>query len=401
MILPLLWVLLAALALVLSWTTGGLGFAWAGYLMLAVLLIGAAAARLGQRGLGAARRLSADRVSFGERVQVEVTVENRSSLPALWVAAAEALPAGLPMHGVRGEVGLLPGKGQFRFHYTLEGARRGYYQVGPTLLRTGDLLGLSQRERIGAASDWVTVYPRIVPIYHARLPSLRPAGDIRVRPPVLEDPTQVIGIRPYQHGDGLRRVHWRATAHTNRLQSKLYEVSAQVETTIVLDLRRAGYSDNPEQASEASELAVVAAASIAHHALDRRQRTGLLALGRDPALGTEQSLLRVSPGLGRQQLASLLSALGRVQLGAGDGLSQVLLREKGSLPLRSLVVVITPRLDRPALGALLDLRTSGFGVYAVLVGRTPPLAVGRAGLQAMGITASHVRSEADIRALGV
>ena len=60
----------------------------------------------------------------------------------------------------------------------------------------------------------------------------------QTRQRVLEDPSQIIGIRPYQHGDGLRRIHWRATAHTGRFQSKLFEVSAQVECVLALNLRR-------------------------------------------------------------------------------------------------------------------------------------------------------------------
>ena len=196
MVLPLLWLLLAALALVLSWTTASPAFAWLGYLMLAVWLMGAAAARLGERSILAARHLSSDRIAFGGEASVEVEVTNRSLLPSLWLAASESLPAGLPMSGVRGRVGPLRGRGEFRFRYTLHGARRGYHEVGPTLLRTGDLFGLVQRERRAGESARLTVYPRVVAIEHTRVPSRRPAGEVRARQRVLEDPTQVVGIRP-------------------------------------------------------------------------------------------------------------------------------------------------------------------------------------------------------------
>ena len=73
MVLPLVWLLLAALALVLSWTTTSAAFAWLGFLMLATWLMGAAAARLGERGLSATRRLSSDRMPFGGETTVEVT----------------------------------------------------------------------------------------------------------------------------------------------------------------------------------------------------------------------------------------------------------------------------------------------------------------------------------------
>ena len=51
MVLPLLWMLLAALALVLGWTTGTVAFFWVAYLMLLAWIVGAIAARMAERGL--------------------------------------------------------------------------------------------------------------------------------------------------------------------------------------------------------------------------------------------------------------------------------------------------------------------------------------------------------------
>lgn len=403
MVVPLLWVLLAALALTLSWVTGAAAFAWAAYLMLVIWLVGAVGARLGVRGLSVTRTLSADRVALNGQVQVEVTLENRSRLPVLWVAAAEALPAGLSLRGVRGRIGPLRPRSEFRFRYTLEGGRRGYYQIGPTVLRTGDLFGIVQRERTEEETARLTVFPRIVAIRHARLPSRRPVNEVRVRYRVLEDPTQVVGIRPYQRGDGLRRVHWRATAHTGRLQSKLYEITAQVDTTVLLNLRRADYAESPADAQEAAELAIVAAASTAHHLLDHRQRTGLLALAHDPAADDsgDSGLVAVRAGRHRDQLTALLSVLGRVELGPAQPLTEALRRAKETFPWGSLLVIITPRVEAEAMQALLGLRNVGFAVSVILVGRAAELPAEAAGLAALGIGAARVRSEADVRGLNL
>lgn len=399
MVLPLLWVLLAALALVLGWTTGTVAFSWVAYLMLLAWIVGAIAARMAERGLVAERHLSVDRIHHGGETTVGLTVANHSRLPVLWMVAAESLPAGLPMTGLRGRVGPLAGGASFSFRYTLHGARRGYHELGPTVLRTGDIFGLSQRERHAAGVAALTVFPKIVPITHARLPSRRPAGEVRARQRVLEDPTQVVGIRPYQHGDGLRRVHWRATAHTGRLQSKLFEISAQVENTLVVNLRRADYPGGPSDAEEAAELAVTAAASIARHVLDRRQRIGLLALGRDPASEAQDGLLRVRPGRDRDQLTEILSPLGRIELGPSEALSAVLEREKDDLNWGALIVVITPTLPPETVTSILGLRKAGFEVRAILVGRTTP--ADSAGLEVFGVPTAVIRSEADISGLGI
>jgi uncharacterized protein (DUF58 family) len=297
-------------------------------------------------------------------------------------------------------VGPLAGGDSFTFRYTLHGARRGYYQIGPTLFRTGGMFGLIQRDRPAGGANALTVFPRLLPITHARLPSRRPAGEVRARQRVLEDPTQIIGIRPYQHGDSLRRVHWRATAHTGRLQSKLFEVSSQVENVVALNLRRVDYPSNPSEAEEAADLAVTTAAAICHHILERRQRTGLLALGRDPAGCDEDGLLRIRAARGRGQLAELLSALGRIGLGPAEDLGRVLSREKETFNWGALVAIITPELTPDTVASILSLRSAGFEVRTVLVGRAGPEA-DTAGLSAFGVDAMLVRSEPDIRALGI
>ncbi len=379
MILPLLWVLLAALALALAWTTRSVAFAWVGYLMVVTWLVGLLASRAAHRGVSADRQLSSDRVPFGGDARVEVKVVNRSRIPVLWLAAAESLPAGLPMTGVRGRVGPLAGRGEFSFQYSLHGARRGYHQVGPTVLRTGDLFGIVQRDRVAGAPARLTVYPRVVAITRARAPSRHPV--------------------PYQDGDGIRRVHWRATAHTGRLQSKLFEITAQLDILLVLNLRRSDYPDSPVDAEERAELAIVAAASVAHHLLDRHQRVALLVLGADPAAQQAKGPARVRAGRGRDQLAAVMSALGRAELGPAAELSEILAGEKEGLALGSLVLVVTPRVAEGALSSIIALRSAGLEVGVTLVGRAADLRASVAALETLGITAARVSSEADIRDL--
>lgn len=400
MVAPVLWLLLAALAFALGWATATPAFHWVGALMASVWLTGALLTLLAQRGLTASRRMSVDRIAHGGAVTVEVTVANLSQLPVPWLVAAESLPAGLPMTGLRGRVGPLAGRGSFGFRYTLHGARRGYYRIGPVSLRVSDPFDLVQRERAGAGSATLTVFPRVLPITHTRLPSRRPVGETRARHRILEDPTQLIGIRPYQHGDGLRRIHWRATAHTGRLQSKLFEVSAQVECMLLLNLRRTDYVGSPTEASELAELAITTTASIAHHIQERRQRAGLLVFGRDPA-GEAAGVVQIAAGRDRDHLTAILSVLGRVQLGPAADLVATLEREKEQWHWGALVVLVTPALDPDMLRCALDLRSSGFDVKCVLVARGPEAVGERARIASVGANVDLIRAEADISGLGV
>lgn len=399
MVVPLLWGLLGVLAVAISRATGAGVFGWVGYLMLAALGLGQAMTALAARGLRASRWVSADRMAFGEKVRVEVEVENDSSFPAAWVAAAESLPVGLAIRGLRGRVGPMAGRSKFRFSYALEGSRRGYYRLGPVSLRTGDLFGLAEREKPAAGVSAVTVFPRVTAIEHARLSSRRPAPEVRARPRAFEDPSQVVGVRPYQSGDGWRRVHWRATAHTGELQSKLYEVSAQVAAMLVVNLRRTDYAGPSAEVEGWVELAMTCAASLANHLLERRQPVGLMCVGYDPATG-EDGPQRVPFGRGREQLTALLSVLGRMELGEGEPLGVVLRREQVQMPWGALVIVITPRIVGPALPALLSLKTAGFAAHVVLVGGAATAAT-RVPLTVAGIPTSRIRTQEEIGGLGL
>ena len=88
-------------------------------------------------------------------------------------------------------------------------------------------------------------------------------------------------------------------------------------------------------------------------------------------------------------------------LGPGDGLTAALGREKESFAWGSLVIVVTPTVEEALPKALLDLRSSGYDVNVVLVGRGVSGASAHAALAAMGVSATRVRSEEDIRGLGV
>jgi hypothetical protein len=99
-----------------------------------------------------------------------------------------------------------------------------------------------------------------------RLPSRSPIGTLRHTQPIFEDPSRVRGKRDYTTGDSLRRVDWKATATTGRLQVKQFEPSIALETALFLNLNADEYLQRTRL--DATELAIVIAA---RSPTDRRQ----------------------------------------------------------------------------------------------------------------------------------
>src|SRR5437764_733831 len=80
-----------------------------------------------------------------------------------------------------------------------------------TMLETGDLFGLHRRHRIVGEPVYIMVYPKVLPLPKYDFASQRPIGEVRLQNRLFEDVTRTAGVRQYQMGDPLNRIHWRAT----------------------------------------------------------------------------------------------------------------------------------------------------------------------------------------------
>jgi uncharacterized protein (DUF58 family) len=286
---------------------------------------------------------------------------------------------------------MLGAEGKTTLRYQVRCRMRGYYQLGPLVLESGDLFGLHRRYRVETEPHFLLVYPRVVPLQGYELASRRPIGDVRLVHRLYEDPTRIAGVRPYEAGDPLNRVHWRATARTGALHSKVHEPSSLTGVTLLLDFHRAGYPRRGEPYR--SELAVTAAASLAHAVYQMGQQVGLVCNGRDAAdrirlEGWEhdyrtRTAARETPAMresserleplvvetrrGVEQFQRIRETLARVELTDGLTLAQLVSETTGRLPRDATVVALLPDVSVEAALALGNLRRMGFAVTVVLI----------------------------------
>jgi uncharacterized protein (DUF58 family) len=121
--------------------------------------------------------------------------------------------------------------------YDLHCQRRGVYPIGPLQLTSGDVFGFAAVQSRGEAMQYLTVYPRIIPLVGLALPSRLPFGVLASPQRLFEDPARLRGVRPYQAGDSQRRIHWKASAHSDSLLVKQLAPAISLESTILLNLR--------------------------------------------------------------------------------------------------------------------------------------------------------------------
>jgi uncharacterized protein (DUF58 family) len=339
-------------------------------------------------------RFFAPRAFFNEQIPVRLELYNSGLLPAVWLQFSESLPVELRIGETAFHRVVSIGSHQrLTLEYTLEGHKRGYYPIGPLMLYSGDVFGITGGETRRLRSDFLTVYPKIVPLTRVVLPTQSPMGTLRHHQPIFEDPNRIFGKREYVSGDSLRRVDWKATASTGNLQVKLFEPSISLETEIFLDLNMEAYEFHSR--ASAMELAIVVAASLANWIVRARQSVGLITNGTDP-LSQDGLTPRLLPRRGRANLMRILDVLARVQAGKADELLNLIRRESIHLSWGATLIVITPKLDEPFFDILFQARRSGFDIVLVPCGPTPGLQRARHTAATFGFPLVHILSEQDL-----
>jgi uncharacterized protein (DUF58 family) len=178
--------------------------------------------------------------------------------------------------------------------FTTAAPERGLWAIGPVTATVSDPLGLTERSWSASSLGFFVVHPKVGAL--SVLPPLASAaspgdGGQRVQ---LQRGDDLHGVREYQDGDDLRRVHWRATARWDRLMVRQDDEGRSCLVCVGLDLRA-------ERHSAASlERSVEAAASIASMVLT--QRAGSLRL-------TTTGGQRYGPRSGHRALGDALDLL--------------------------------------------------------------------------------------------
>lgn len=264
--------------------------------------------------------------------------------------------------------------------------RRGVYALGDVTLRTGDPLGLCEVEATAPQRRSLVVQPRLIRLQHVSLPWLQPYGARHVRHTLFEDLSAPAPHRPYEPGDSLRRVHWKATARHGELYTREFEPAVTSETHVFLDLYRHSYDNWVDGDERAAELAL----SVMEYSL----RHGL------PASLTVHAQNRFHlPGRrGLTQLPQVLELLalaqpeGRLSPAAALRLEQHLFASAGVL------IVITPNTSVELAATLVRLKRRTRPVMLLSLQPEATPTPWHSALQAQGIHVQAVTGPADLAA---
>jgi uncharacterized protein (DUF58 family) len=259
----------------------------------------------------------------------------------------------------------LPGRACHTFSYGLVARRRGYYQVGPLVVQSGDLLGIRQQDFGRVPADYLIVYPRIKSMSELHLPTHSPQPVLQTPIPIFEDSSRMLGVRDYQWGDNPRYIHWAATASTGNVMVKQFQPAIARDSAIFLNLIRSDYERSVREG--AIELAIVVVASLANHMImHEKLPVGLDTMAMDP-LTQEEQHFKLPARKEKAQLLQILEVLARVQPIDNGQFIDHLRQQSVHLSWGSTIVVITNQDSETLIHTLLWLKQTGYNPTLILV----------------------------------
>lgn len=324
------------------------------------------------------RHLGRDCLAYGEETTLTLEFTNAKPLPLPWLLVRDSYPSPVTLLDAGARLSIAPNPSldsvvSLRWYervtrtHRIRGDHRGYYRLGPAEITSGDVFGFRRRRRLDDHTDELIVYPRVVPVESLGLPAGRPLGEWLARRRVHTDPLRFATVRDYVPGDNPRHLHWPASAHTGRLQTKEFDPSDTPVLMLAVDVQT--LQRVFEYVPEYLEFVITVAASIAMEALAQRHMVGLCA----NAMGSEgQGWVMVRPGRHPDQARHLLGAMAMLSPFPGISLAEALHRLQPQLPYGATVVAITARPGEDVYERLLGLELAGHGAILLTVGDDAP-----------------------------
>jgi uncharacterized protein (DUF58 family) len=236
-----------------------------GVLLLALPAITALVVGRARYTLSCSRELMPARVPAGKTSTVSLHLENPGRIPTGLMLLEDQVPYVLGSRP-RFVIDQLRPKWRREMAYTVRSDVRGRYQLGPLTVKISDPFGFVELTRAFTARSTLIV----TPVVHT-LPQVPLSGDWSGtgdnRPRAFAAAGQEdVTVREYRLGDDLRRIHWRATAHSDELMVRREEQPHQSRATVLLDTRATSHRGTGPTSS--FEYAVSATASAAAHLSD-------------------------------------------------------------------------------------------------------------------------------------
>ncbi|WP_368297797.1 DUF58 domain-containing protein [Cytobacillus firmus] len=189
-------------------------------------------------GIKVERNLPKTEYNAGEQAVITLRISRESAFPLLYLVIEDEMSEQL-LHARKSNEAkrfLFPGfQKEMSIQYKINSLPRGEHFFASVRFKTGDLLGLIEKERQAPAESRMIVYPAYEEMIYKPMAHHYDQGMTASKERVQRDTSMAIGIREYQPGDRFSWINWKASAKRNDIMTKEFEQRQSHDVYILMD----------------------------------------------------------------------------------------------------------------------------------------------------------------------
>ncbi|MCX5701596.1 MAG: DUF58 domain-containing protein [Candidatus Omnitrophica bacterium] len=299
------------------------------------------------------------RVIEDDILELEAVIKNKSILPLLNLVLEDNLSCAAPEK--RKKWALLEYLGpssSVTIKYSCECPLRGKYRIGPFSIFLFDPLGLFFLKKTFFVYSELYVYPRIfeIPRFPELVKGIVPWFGMETSR-VSGDEHEFYGVREYQRGDPIKKIHWLSTARKNKLIVKLFQKLVFYRTTIIFNLNQdRNYGEGKKSVVEYT---VKIAASVAKYLIDKGISVEIIA--------HTGEIVHMPFNKGQEHMEDIFKFLAVAQAESKIGMDEMFQEFSRHIPNDSSLVIIMLDMDWEYLFALLALKGKNISLVPLIL----------------------------------
>jgi uncharacterized protein (DUF58 family) len=327
-------------------------------------------------GVTFTRTTQAHRKQVGNLFIEYYELRNQSAIPKIWVKISDQ--SELPGESSSCLLTWIGGYRSKTYDAYTRLERSGWFQLGPTMIETGDIFGLFRFQKVMPSQDKLLVIPYIVDIPRFPAPFGTLPGGRALRQKTLEVTPYAAGVREYVPGDPLRRIHWPTSARKQKLIVKEFEKDPMETVWMFVDADQSVHFDRTvDQNTKRNEVlwlkqqrrfqlppsteeyAVTIAASIAKYYIEQKREVGIATASQHYSI--------LPPERGERQLGKILEMLAILKADGDLSLLSLVSTQINNLTRGSTIILVTPSHDDEIIKLVIALIERGLLPVVVLI----------------------------------
>lgn len=272
------------------------------------------------------RSITPAKFKAGDVITVTITVRRMFPLPIVFLIIEDIVPSRF-YNTKNKQMTFLGFRTSIKFTYQIDNIPRGEHIFEAIRLKSGDVLGLVEKERWFDCQQSLLVYPQYEEMIYRPFESPYEQGGASSALRFQKDTSLVSGVREYQPGDRFSWIDWKATARTNELVSKEFETRQTNDILLLLD----------REDSQSFEEMIIFTASVTKTIISHGGQMGLFSSG-------HQSVFFPIRG-GEQQERKIFHHLAKVSADSPVPLLHIIKNERYFLAQPAVLMVITSKLN--------------------------------------------------------